>query len=68
MLMLEYDTMKNSKICITIFFPNSIPTAVQCFSFHICTVHHDIIKVFYSPTHAQVIVIKTILNKSQLPT
>jgi len=62
MLMLEYDTIKNSKICITIFFPNSIPTTILCFYFHIRTVHHDIIKVFYSPTNAQVIVVKTILK------
>jgi len=27
-------------------------------NFHICTVHLDIIKVFYSPTNAQVIVLK----------
>jgi len=30
--------------------------------FHIRTVHYDIIKVFYSPTNAQVIVLKTILK------
>jgi hypothetical protein len=27
-------------------------------NFHIRTVHHDIIKAFYSPTNAQVIVLK----------
>jgi len=31
-------------------------------NFHIRTVHHDIIQIFYSPTNAQVIVFKTILN------
>ena len=31
------------------------------FNFHIHTVHHDI-KVYYSPTDAQVIVLKTILK------
>jgi len=30
--------------------------------FHICTVHLDIIEVIYSPTNAQVIVLKTILK------
>ena len=30
--------------------------------FHVRTVHHDIIKVFYSPTNAQVIVLQTILK------
>jgi len=30
--------------------------------FHIPIVHLDIIKVFYSPTNAQVIVLKTILK------
>jgi len=30
--------------------------------FHIRTVHLHIIKVFYSPTNAQVIVLKTILK------
>jgi len=30
--------------------------------FHIRTVHRDIIKVFYSPTNAQVIALKTILK------
>jgi hypothetical protein len=32
------------------------------FSFHIRTVHRDIIKVFYSTTNAQVIVLKIILK------
>ena len=31
-------------------------------NFHIRTVHRGIIKVFYSPTNAQVIVLKTILK------
>ena len=31
-------------------------------NFHIRTMHLDIIKVFYSPTNAQVIVLKTILK------
>jgi hypothetical protein len=31
-------------------------------NFHIRTVHRDIIKVFYSLTNAQVIVLKTILK------
>ena len=31
-------------------------------NFHICTVHLEFIKVFYSPTDAQVIVLKTILK------
>jgi hypothetical protein len=30
--------------------------------FHICTSHRDITKVYYSPTDAQVIVLKTILK------
>ena len=31
-------------------------------NFHICNVYHDIIKVFYSPTNAQAIVLKTVLT------
>jgi hypothetical protein len=31
-------------------------------NFHICTVHLDTIRVYYSPTNAQVIVLKTILK------
>ena len=31
-------------------------------NFHMCTMHHDITKVFYLPTNAQVSVLKTILK------
>jgi len=34
------------------------------FFFHIRTMHPDIIKVFYSPINAQVIVLKTVLKNS----
>jgi hypothetical protein len=37
-------------------------TYVHTFFFHIRTLHLEIIKVFYSPTNAQVIVLKTILE------
>ena len=37
---------------------------ISCYlrNFYICTMHLDIIKVYYSPTNAQMIVLKTILK------
>jgi len=32
------------------------------FFFYICTLHLDTIKVYYSPTNAQVIILKTVLK------
>jgi len=37
---------------------------ISCYlrNFYICTMHLDTIKVYYSPTNAQMIVLKTILK------
>jgi hypothetical protein len=53
------------RLCrINIFTLGSKAQSCNCqkCNFYICTVHPDTIKVYYSPTNAQVIVLKTILK------